>query len=66
MKKDKKRRIAVIIIIILLLSVVFSGFDTLFISNIRNLDVAKIFAIGVLTGVLLSTLRTIYLERRGH
>lgn len=60
----KNRRIAVIVIILLLTSIVFTGLNSPALSDVRNVDILKIFASGVLTGVLITIIREIYLEKK--
>jgi len=59
---NKKRKVTAIIIVLLLLSIFFTGFNSPGLSEMRNVDILKIFSGGVLTGVLISILRGIYLE----
>jgi len=61
---SKKRKVTVLVIMIILLSVVFTGFNSAVLANVRNVDIAKIFACGVLTGVLITTVKDIVWERK--
>ena len=62
--KSKRRKVTILIIILLLLSTAFSGFDSVEFANVRNIDIARIFAFGLLTGVLITTIKDIVQERK--
>lgn len=61
--KSKKRKITVLVVMLILLSTVFTGFDSAF-ANVRNVDIIKIYACGILTGVLILTVKDIIRERK--
>jgi len=62
--KNKRNTKQAIIVTILLISVVLTWFSSPTFSDIRNVDLIKIFIGGLLAGLLISALKEIYLERK--
>lgn len=61
MKKNRKK-IIVISVLLLLLIVVFIDFTSSSMSGVRNVDMLKIFAAGLLTGVIISMFSEMYFD----
>ena len=65
MKSKNKRRKGILLVTTLLLaSLVFTGFDWDTLANARNVDLLKIFASGMLLGVLIFTLKDLLMDRK--
>jgi len=62
--KNKRNTKQAIVVTILLISVVLTWFSSPTFSDIRNVDLIKIFIGGLLAGLLISALKEIYLERK--
>lgn len=62
--KNKKRKVTLLVIILLLLGTAFAGFDQDALARVRNVDIIKIYTCGILTGVLILTIKDIIGERR--
>lgn len=62
--KRKKRKVTLLIIILTLMCTVVAGFDSAAFTNVRNIDIAKIFICGLFTGVLIMRIKDIVSERK--
>ena len=64
--KDKKKMIVISAMLVLLLSGLFAGFDTSSLSEVKSIDLVRIFASGMLVGVLLTLVKKVISERKSN